>query len=118
LYDRHNAWHALHTAFLLESTQDFIANEADLRPGGREQLRRVALCELESDDERTVASSLVCLSVVGQPVDLPALDRLIAHPSELIQRAARACRFELQARKRARGGDIPLRSEGEQHGEH
>jgi hypothetical protein len=96
LYKRHTAGYALSTAFLLDFMTEFIAGEADAQPDGREQLRRVALIELESHDPQLVAFSLVCLSVVGQPDDLSAVKRFITHPSDLVQRAARTCLFKLR----------------------
>jgi len=100
LYKRQSPAHALHSDFLLEHTRGFIAGEADAQPDGREQLRRIAVRELESHDPRTVAWSLICLGVVGLPEDLPMAERFVAHPSDLIQRSALTCQFELKRMKR------------------
>lgn len=63
LYKRHTAGHALQPAFLLSHFNEFIAEQANAQPDGREQLRQVALSELESYDPQFVALSLVCLAV-------------------------------------------------------
>jgi len=101
LYERHTAGWALHTAFLLNFHQDFVAEEADAQPDGREQLRQVALSELNSHDLHFVAMSLLFLGVVGQSDDVPAVEAFVAHPSDLIQKAARASLFELKRKKRS-----------------
>jgi len=56
--------------------------------------------ELESHDPQTVAWSLICLSVVGLSEDLPMAEQFVAHSSDVIQKAALACHFELKKRKR------------------
>ena len=96
LYKRHSAWHALHTAFLLNSTNDNIAEQVDALPNGREQLRRVALSELASDDPGVIALSLVYLGVVGIHDDLAAAESFLGHPSDLVVRAAKVCRYALR----------------------
>ncbi|MFZ1936605.1 MAG: hypothetical protein WCB27_07100 [Thermoguttaceae bacterium] len=101
LYDRHTAEPALRTACLLHLSQGFIAGEADAQPAGREQLRKAALDEVESDDPQFVGFSLICLGVVGEPEDLPVVTGFTDHPSDLIQRAARTCLFELEQKKRS-----------------
>jgi hypothetical protein len=101
LYERHNAWHALHSAFLLHGFKDFVAGEADAQPDGRGQLRQVALSELRSDDPHSVAMSLLFLGVVGHLDDLPAVETFITHPSDLIQKAARASLFELKRKNKS-----------------
>lgn len=101
LYKRRKAGHALHSAELLKWTSELVAERAAAEGNGQAELRRVAIQELESGDSETVALSLVFLSVVGQPQDLPKVEPLVAHPSDLIQRAARACRFQLQAMARS-----------------
>jgi hypothetical protein len=95
LYKRGSAGHALHTGLLLDLTNESIAEEADAHPGGRQQLREVALSELESGDLQNVALSLVYLSVVGQAEDLNAVERFANHGSDLVQRAARTCQYQL-----------------------
>ena len=101
LYKRDNAEWALHTAFLLNSFKDFVAEEADAQPDGREQLRQVALSELTSPDPNFVTMSLLYLGVVGQSDDLPAVESFVAHPTELIQKAAQASLFELKRKTRS-----------------
>jgi hypothetical protein len=101
LYKRGSAGHALHSGFLLNLTAESVAEVAASQPNGREELREVAMTELESDDSQAVALSLVYLGVVGKPEDLPAVDRFADHPSDLIRKAARACLFGL--RQAARG---------------
>lgn len=111
MYKRGSAGHALHTAFLLNFTNENIAELADIEPDGRDQLRQVALSELGSEDPQVVALSLVFLGVVGRPEDLPAVLPFVDGQSDLVRRAARACQFELrQVEGRNKGigkGDIP-----------
>lgn len=102
LYKRHSASHALHSAFLLNLTREQIAEGARARPGGRDELRAFALEELASEDAGKVAYSLVVLCAVGLSEDLALIKPLLDHPSELVRRAARACRFELRRKRRSR----------------
>jgi hypothetical protein len=107
LYKRSNAGHALHTGFLLNITNENIAEIADSHIGGREQLREVALTELDSDDSQILALSLLFLGIAGQPEDFTIIKKFVDHPSDLIQKAARACRFELlQARNKSENKDL------------
>jgi hypothetical protein len=101
LYKRHNAEWALHTAFLLSFYQHLVAEEADTQPDGREQLRQVALSELNSHDPHYVAMSLLFLGVVGQLDDIPAVESSVDHPTELVQKAAQASLFELKRKTRS-----------------
>jgi hypothetical protein len=101
LYERHTAGWALHTAFLLEFHQNLVAEEVDAQPNGREQLREVALSELNSHDPSVTAMSLLFLGVAGQPDDLPAVEVFVADPSDLVQKAARASLFELRRKKKS-----------------
>ena len=96
LYERHTAWRALHTAFLLNSFKGFVSEEADARPNGRGQLREVALAELNSPDPQCVAISLLFLGIVGQLSDMPAVEAFVTHESDLVQRASRASLFQLK----------------------
>jgi hypothetical protein len=96
LYKRHTPEYALQTAFLLDFVRGSVAEQADAQPDGREQLRQIAVRKVESHDPQTVAWSLICLGVVGLPEDLSMVERFIAHPSDSIQRAARACQFQLK----------------------
>jgi len=99
LYKRHSASHALHSAFLLNLTREQIAEDARARPGGRDELHAFALEQLASEDPGRVAYSLVVLCAVGQSKDLPLMEPLLDHPSEIVQRAARACRYELRRKR-------------------
>ncbi len=96
IFKRWNAGHALSTSFLLNSTNQEIAELSDGQPNGREQLRQASLDELASDDSRSVALALVFLGVVGRVDELPRIEQFVQHPSELVRRAARCCRFELR----------------------
>jgi hypothetical protein len=66
------------------------------------ELRAVALDRLSEADPEIVAFSLVLLGAVGRPEDLPVVDSTAAHPSELVRKAARACRFQLERAARER----------------
>lgn len=99
LYKRHSASHALHSAFLLNLTRDQIAENARSRPGGCDELRAFALRELASQDLGRVAYSLVVLCAIGLAEDLAMIEPLLDHPSEVVRRAAKACRYELRRRK-------------------
>ncbi len=101
LYRRMNARGALHTGFLFDLTSTEIPEEVASQPNGRDQLRHVALSELQSDDPQKAALSLVFLGVVGQAGDSAAAEALSDHPSDLVSRAARACWFALRTKKQA-----------------
>ncbi len=96
LYKRHRAGHALHSAYLLNLTNSFIAEEADSVEDGRSLLREAALSHLASENAEVVAQSLLYLGVVGSHRDLEVVNQFTEHESDLVQRAARACSFELR----------------------
>jgi hypothetical protein len=101
LYERYTASYALHTAFLLKFVNGLVAEEADAQPNGREELRQVALSELNSPDPQVVAMSLLLLGVVGQSDDLAAIESLAVHTADIVQRAARTSLFELKQKSRS-----------------
>jgi hypothetical protein len=101
LYKRHSASYALHSAFLLEFVNGLVVAEADAQPNGREQLRQVALSELNSPDPQVVAISLLFLGVVGRPNDISAVEGFGNHQSDLVQKAARTSLFELRQENRS-----------------
>jgi hypothetical protein len=96
LYKRKSASHALHTSFLLHLTNSDIAQLANFQPDGRDQLRKIAILELNSEDTQIIALSLVFLGVVGQPDDLVYVEPFVNHPFDLVRKAARTCQFELR----------------------
>jgi len=96
LFKRGSASSALASAFLVDITSKSIANEADAHHNGRELLRQAALEQLSSDNIEQIAYSLACLSVVGLPQDLVKVELYVAHPSDLVCRAAKLCRFSLR----------------------
>jgi hypothetical protein len=99
LFKRHGAGHSLMTGFLLNLEQAQIAREAAAFPNGAEDLRRISLQKLGSGREETVALALVFLSAVGRGEDASRVEGFVESGSDLIRRAARACRFQLKARR-------------------
>lgn len=96
LCKRYRAGHALHSAYLVNLEQEHIQEAADGVPSGEEQLREVALGDLDAEDPKLIEYSLICLSVVGRREDLKSVEPLLTHASSLVRRAARVCRFELK----------------------
>ena len=98
LFKRSKAESALHSAFLYDLNKANILEEINARPNGPDELRQVALGELDSADPETLAMTLVFLSIVGKPEDLRIVGnlQLADHSSELVRRAAKTCLFDLR----------------------
>jgi hypothetical protein len=101
LLKRHSASHALGTGFLLDLTFKRLAEEADTHEHGARDLRQAACELLSSHEEDEIALSAIIMGVVGLPEDLPRIEPLKQHPSELVRKAASACLFAIGRRKRA-----------------
>lgn len=100
IFNRKTAYHALHTAFLLDLNNEQIASEADGQPNGRADLRRESLAIVRGDAPGAVAMALVYLGIVGEPEDLSQVDGFLFHSDNLVRRAAKTCRFEIVQRSR------------------
>jgi len=59
-------------------------------------LRKGAIEQLGDEDANAVDRALVVLFVAGNLDDSPAVELLISHPNERVQKSARTCLFEIR----------------------
>jgi hypothetical protein len=76
-----------------------VTSMVESETDGARQLREASLTELRGDDPGRVERSLFYLMMVGQPADVPSVERLLGHPKETIKKAARTCLFELKRQR-------------------
>lgn len=100
LFKRSKACHALHTGFLLELTNRDTRELVDAYPDGNRLLRQVSLERLNSSNPHTLALSLIFLGVVGSLEDVSHAESFLDHSSDLVQRAAKTCCYELKQASR------------------
>ena len=75
-----------------------IQSLIDAEPESLQLLRRSSLQELHSTDTHKIERALLYLMVVGRAADVAAVETLLRHPSEIVRKAAKTCRFELKKR--------------------
>jgi hypothetical protein len=59
-------------------------------------LRHVSLDALGSDDSALLRRTLTCLAIVGQPVDVAAIESLLAHSDPAVAKDAKTAIFEIE----------------------
>ena len=71
---------------------------ADANENGWQLLRKGAIEQLGDEDANAVDRALAVLFVVGNVDDSSAVELLLSHPKEQVQKSARACLFEIRRR--------------------
>ena len=59
-------------------------------------LRQVSLDTLGTDDSALLRRALTCLAIVGAPLDVAALEPLLAHSDHAVAKDAKTAIFEIE----------------------
>jgi hypothetical protein len=84
--------------FRQECLRERVWEAVDAYENGRNQLHDACVQHLADPDDDVVENALACLFVIGTSADMQAVEALFQHPSEIIRKAARTCRFEIRRR--------------------
>jgi hypothetical protein len=87
-----------HVHFRQDLLRKWVAEVADAYENGWTLLREGALRQLADDDANLIECALAVLFVVGKSNDAAAVEPLLLHQNERVQKAARTCLFELRQR--------------------
>ena len=84
--------------FRQDQLRRYVGEVVDAHEDGARLLREGAREQLSDEDPQMVDHALACLFVVGNADDVSAIEQLLSHPLESIQKAARTCLFEVRRR--------------------
>ena len=84
--------------FRQDVLRKWVGEVAEAHENGWELLREGAVAQLGDQDADAIDRALAVLFVVGNANDSSAVEPLLSHPSERIQKAARTCLFEIRRR--------------------